>query len=145
MSIRLMVIGLVLLASSAPASAQERLTGTWLSADGSSHIAFAPCGGADCGQIVWLRDVRDPQTGQPWQDKFNPDEALRRRPLVGLTMVSGLRPAGMQRWDGTLYNPLDGKTYAGTFEIVGSGKLQLKGCAFAGLICQTEIWTALNP
>lgn len=145
MSIRLIVLCLALLGGGAAASAQDRLTGTWLTADRSSHVAFAPCGANDCGRIVWLKEARDPQTGQPWQDKFNPDEALRRRALLGLTMASDLKSTGPRRWDGTLYNPLDGKTYTGTFEIVGSGEMQLKGCAFAGLLCETETWTAVAP
>jgi uncharacterized protein (DUF2147 family) len=46
---------------------------------------------------------------------------------------------------GGLYNPLDGKTYAGSLRVLGAGKLQLKGCAFVGLLCQTEIWTLVAP
>lgn len=127
-----------------PASAGERLTGTWLTEDGSTHVAFAPCGALDCGQIVWLREPTDPETGKAWRDKLNLDETLKQRPLIGLSMVTGLQEEGAGAWAGTLYNPLDGNSYSGSFQMLGSGRLQLKGCALAGLLCQTETWERVN-
>jgi uncharacterized protein (DUF2147 family) len=130
----------------APAvGAEPRLTGTWLTEDKSSHVVFQPCDLDDCGQVVWLREPTDPETGKPWRDKFNPDEPLRRRPLVGLSMITGLKPVGESRWEGRLYNPLDGQTYTGRLAILGPDRLQLKGCALAGLICSTEVWTRVAP
>jgi uncharacterized protein (DUF2147 family) len=101
--------------------AQQRLTGIWLTEDKSSHVAFQPCGGEDCGQIVW------------------------RRPLLGLAMLTSLKPSGDGQWNGDLYNPLDGMTYTGRLQNLGPDRLQLKGCALAGLLCQTETWTRVVP
>lgn len=126
------------------AAGAERLTGTWLTGDGSAHVTFKPCGNADCGQIVWLREPVDPETGKDWRDKANPDDALKRRPLVGVTMISGLKETGQGTWAGALYNPLDGQTYAGNLRFLNPGRLELKGCALAGLVCQTEIWVRVN-
>lgn len=125
---------------SVPARADERLSGTWLTGDGSTRVAFKPCGSADCGEIVWLREPIDPDTGKPWADKFNPDEKLKRKSLVGLAMVTGVIAKAPSAWAGTLYNPLDGNSYTGDFVMLSTDKLRLKGCALAGLICQTEIW-----
>ena len=45
-------------------------------------------------------------------DGKNPDPSLRARPLCGLTIITGLRPLGDNRWGGgRFYNPDDGKTY----------------------------------
>jgi uncharacterized protein (DUF2147 family) len=128
----------------APAAAQS-LSGTWLTADASTRVLFAPCGQRVCGRIVWLREPVDPQTSMPWRDKFNPDETAKREPLIGLVMINGLEETTAGRWDGELYNPLDGRTYAGSFRLVGSDRLELKGCAFAGLFCQSETWTRIAP
>jgi uncharacterized protein (DUF2147 family) len=69
------------------------------------------CGGLLCGRIAWLRKARD-SAGRPVQDDENPDPAFRQRPLCGLTVLHGLRPAGPDRWNsGSLYNPDDGQTY----------------------------------
>jgi uncharacterized protein (DUF2147 family) len=127
------------------AGAQQRLTGSWLTEDKSSHIRFQPCGSQDCGQLVWLLEHNDPETAKPWRDKFNPDDALKRRPLIGLSMITGLKPASEGQWEGDLYNPLDGRTYSGRFHLLAADRLQLRGCAVAGLLCQTEVWTRVAP
>jgi hypothetical protein len=41
-----------------------------------------------CGRIVWLLRPRTP-AGQPDVDRLNPDPALRKRPLCGLTIHLG--------------------------------------------------------
>jgi uncharacterized protein (DUF2147 family) len=56
-------------------------------------------------------DPRD-TAGDPVLDGKNPDPSLRARPLCGLTIITGLRPLGDNRWGGgRFYNPDDGKTY----------------------------------
>jgi uncharacterized protein (DUF2147 family) len=130
----------IVLLTAGPTPAQT-LNGTWRTEDGTSRIQFQPCGRALCGRIVWLREPIDPATGIPWRDKFNPDESLKRRPLLGLRIISELAPVGVDRWETNLYNPLDGKTYNGKLTDLGNGRLELEGCALAGLLCQTEIWT----
>jgi uncharacterized protein (DUF2147 family) len=59
-------------------------------------------------------------------------------------MVADLQSKGPGAWGGTLYNPLDGNSYSGSFQMLGSGRMQLEGCALAGLLCQTEIWARVN-
>jgi uncharacterized protein (DUF2147 family) len=125
--------------------AENPLTGVWLTGDKSSHVAFQSCGEEDCGKIIWLREPADPETGKPWRDKLNPDEKLKQRPLLGIAIVSGLKSAGDGQWSGDLYNPLDGRTYTGRLQTLGSDQLQLKGCVLAGLICQTEVWVRVVP
>lgn len=138
------LVAAVSCAIAGPALTQERLTGTWLTEDGSTRVTFEPCGPTDCGRIVWLREPIDPETGKDWRDKLNPDDKLKRRPLLGLSMISDLRPQGTSAWAGTLYNPLDGNSYAGSFLKLDPVKLQLKGCALAGLLCQTETWARVD-
>lgn len=129
---------------SQPGFAGERLTGTWLTEDGSTQVTFKSCGDVDCGQIVWLREPKDPETGKGWQDKLNPDASLKQRPLIGLTMITDLAERGPSAWAGALYNPLDGNSYTGNFLMLSPAKLQLKGCTFAGLLCQTETWVRVK-
>ena len=84
--------------------------GVWL-IDNEVAVQIFDCSNLLCGRIVWLSIPRDPQ-GRLVLDKKNPDPALRQRPLCGLTIFWGLRPAGPDRWtDGWFYNPDDGVTY----------------------------------
>jgi uncharacterized protein (DUF2147 family) len=123
----------------------EPLVGAWRTVDASSHVRFEPCGTRTCGRIFWLREPIDSETGQQWRDKLNPDDTLRRRSLLGLVIVSGLRETVAGQWQGELYNPLDGRTYGGHFRVLDADRLELKGCALAGLICQSEIWVRIGP
>lgn len=84
--------------------------GFWL-IDEKAAVQIFDCGGLMCGSIRWLYKPRDAQ-GELDHDKHNPDPALRRRPLCGLTILWNLHPDGPGRWrDGWFYNPDDGDYY----------------------------------
>jgi uncharacterized protein (DUF2147 family) len=71
------------------------------------------------------------------QIQFN--AALQRRPIIGLTLFSGMRPAGASRWSGQIYNADDGKTYASTISVTGPTTLRVEGCV--GTLCGGEDWS----
>jgi uncharacterized protein (DUF2147 family) len=84
--------------------------GVWL-IDGRAAVQIYDCAGLMCGRILWMVEPRNAE-GELDRDKHNPDPALRRRTLCGLTMLWGLHPDGPDRWrDGWFYNPHDGVTY----------------------------------
>jgi len=119
----------------------QSLAGTWLTQDGSTRVQFRSCAQDQCGYIVWLREPVDPATGKARQDKFNSDDSLKNRPLLGLLLISDIAATTAGAWEGTLYNPRDGNSYKGKLTDLGGGRLQLQGCALLGLICKTEVWT----
>ena len=119
-------------------------TGTWLTQTGTSRIRIADCGGALCGTIIWLKEPNDPDTGKPKTDKNNSDAAKRSRPLIGVQIVLGMKPAGADKWTGQVYNAEDGKTYSGNLTYSGGNSLQLQGCALGGLVCKGQTWTKVN-
>ena len=118
--------------------------GTWLTQTGTSRIRIADCGGALCGTIVWLKEPNDPDTGKPKTDKNNSDAAKRNRPLIGVQIVLGMKPAGADKWTGQVYNAEDGKTYSGNLTFTGGNSLQLQGCALGGLVCKGQTWTRVR-
>jgi uncharacterized protein (DUF2147 family) len=97
-----------------------------------------------CGVIVALKEPNDPATGRPQTDTENEDASLRNRPVVGVRVVIGMKPAGGARWTGQLYNAEDGKTYDGSLELTGAETLKVEGCIMGGLLCQAQIWTRAN-
>lgn len=125
--------------SSARADGPRDLAGRWATEGFGSIVEFRPCASAPsevCGRIVWLWAATD---GRPRVDQRNPDRALRRRPLVGVEIVSGLREASPGVWTGgRLYNPDDGRTYAGTVRI-RDRQLELRGCAMS-VVCRSQTW-----
>src|SRR5205085_9610089 len=87
---------------SSPAFAADP-SGDWFVADRTAVIRIQPCGEAMCGTIAWTREAGT--------DDKNPDPTKRNQPIVGVTILMGMKPTGEQRWDGDVYNPEDGKTY----------------------------------
>lgn len=76
-------------------------------------------------------------------DRLNPDPSLRGRRIVGIRIFGNGQPA-RDGWVGTLYNPLDGKTYTGKMRVKSPGELELSGCVLAGLLCQSQVWTRIR-
>jgi len=93
----LFVILLVLLGA-VPASAQSPTpVGVWLHPNQRIQVEIAPCGELLCGRLIWFKWPNDAQ-GLPLVDVNNPDPALRARPLLGLTILDGLRRTGEDTW-----------------------------------------------
>jgi len=117
------------LAAGAPGASPA---GDWLVAEGLSVMRVAPCGDAFCGKIAW--------TPGPGNDQNNPDPAKRNQPMVGTTILIGMKPAGNNKWQGEIYNPQDGKTYSGSITLLTPDILQIEGCVLK-ILCGGENWT----
>lgn len=128
-----------------PAGAQGQApVGVWLHANGRIRLEIAPCGDLLCGKLVWFRWPNDAQ-GQPLNDLKNPDPALRGRPLLGLTVLSGLRPVGEGKWeDGVIYNPDDGKTYHAQASFKDNDTLRVRAYVVLPLLGKTLIWSRVR-
>ena len=141
---RTLALATVLALTGSGSAVAAEPTGMWLTQTGTSRIRVADCGGALCGTIVWLKEPNDPDTGKPKTDKNNSDAAKRSRPLLGVQIVLGMKPAGAGKWTGQVYNAEDGKTYSGNLTYSGGDSLQLQGCALGGLVCKSQTWTKVN-
>jgi len=135
-----MVAAALLGAALAPAFAADP-TGTWLTEDGKATVRVGDCAGALCGTIVALKEPNDPQTGKPKIDKNNADAGKRGRAIIGVQIVIGLKPDGANKWSGQVYNPEDGKTYAGSVTLPNANTIKVQGCILGGTICKTNTWT----
>jgi uncharacterized protein (DUF2147 family) len=112
--------------SAGTASADPK--GLWQAQDGA-RVRVASCGAALCATIATPKSAIDPQTGQPWTDKNNPDPAQRGRPLIGIPVLYGLQPDGPGRWSGRLYNIDNGGSYAGHLLELDARTIRVEGCA----------------
>jgi len=101
--------------------------GVWRDSDGTT-IRVQRCGGALCGMIMGMTPPNDPETGQPWTDKFNPDQTKRGDPLIGRQVFIDMLPAGAGKWSGTLYNTDDGRSLRGNLIERGPDLLRVEGC-----------------
>jgi uncharacterized protein (DUF2147 family) len=118
--------------------------GVWLHANGRIQVAIAPCSDRLCGKIVWFRRPND-ASGRPLVDFKNPNPALRTRPLLGLTILQGLRRTGERTWeDGQIYNPDDGTRYQALMSIEENGDLRVRAYLLLPMLGKTQIWTRVR-
>ena len=127
------------LLSAGGASADPK--GLWLAQDGA-HVKVGSCGAGLCATIASPSSAVDPETGRPWTDKYNPDPALRGRPLIGVPVLYGLVPDGPGRWSGRLYNVDNGNSYSGHLLELGPTTIRVEGCAIG--ICGGQNMTRIK-
>jgi uncharacterized protein (DUF2147 family) len=135
----LLILTAFLRASPASAQADAEVTGVWLTQAGDARVRVSKCGGGICGVIVWLRQPIDPATGKPAIDDKNPNPALARRPMIGLPLFTGMRPAGPNKWSGQIYDADDGRSYSSSVSVAGRDSLRVEGCV--GAFCGGETWS----
>ncbi len=123
-----------------PAFAADPM-GNWYTGDKDSQVRITNCGGALCGNLIWLKQPNDPATGRPKTDKNNADPSKQSRPLIGVPIVLGMKPSGTpNQWSGSVYNAADGKTYSGSFTMTDANTAELKGCVLS-VLCKSQTWT----
>ena len=124
------------------AKAADDPTGYWATEKNESQIHITHCGEDKiCGSIFWMKEPVDAK-GQLKIDKENEDEAKRKRPILGLQLIS--MTADDEVWKGTVYNPTNGKTYDATLKTINKTQVELKGCV-AYILCGGQKWTREEP
>lgn len=126
-----------------PVSAQpaQRAMGIWADEDGKSNIEIARCGGYLCGRLVWLREPNN-SNGRPKTDVNNPDTGQRNRPLLGMTIMNGLRLDDSAQLKGQVYNAEDGRVYE-VYLKPRRSTMDVEGC-FAYFLCGSQVWTRVR-
>lgn len=126
----------------AGALADGHASGVWRAKNGKVTIRLSTCGGEKlCGRIVGLSKPRG-KDGKLKRDRKNPNAALRNRPIVGVAILSGLKPDGTNRWSGSIYNPDDGNTYRSQVKLVSPTRLKVNGCV--SVVCKSMDFYRVN-
>ena len=114
--------------------------GRWITPDQAGIVEVAACGNSLCGIIAWLKDPLG-EDGRPAVDRSNPKAELRQRPLCGLQIMGGFKPAANGGWeDGWIYDPETGKTYTANVSMEGAN-LRLRGYVGIPLFGETQLWS----
>jgi uncharacterized protein (DUF2147 family) len=133
--VRTFILFGVFATSAAPALAADP-SGDWKVADGVAHIRVAECSGNMWGVVAWEQEPGG-------VDEHNPDVSKRSRPTLGMPILINMKKkAGVDQWEGEVYNAKDGKTYSSTIKPIGSDKLEIQGCVL-GFLCGGETWTRM--
>jgi uncharacterized protein (DUF2147 family) len=108
----------------------QAVVGFW--ASNNSIFEISTVDGTLIGEVrallnpAYLPDENTDRTGQPRTDDNNPDEALRARPLLGLSMFSEYAYED-DLWQGEIYDPESGNTYQSRMKLNRDGNLEIRG------------------
>lgn len=103
----------------------QDIIGRWKTDTGTAIVEVYKNGDAYNAKIVWLQKPTE-EDGSPSKDKKNPDPKLRSRQLMGLNLLSDLKPNGDKYDGGTIYDPASGKTYKCSM-FLQDGVLKVRG------------------
>src|SRR5882672_10958351 len=113
-------------------------TGDWRVADGVANIRVAECNGSMWGAVAWEKIAGG-------RDKNNPDASKQTRPTLGMPILIDMKKkAGVDQWEGQVYNAKDGQSYSSTIKPTGTDQLEIQGCVL-GFLCGGETWTRVGP
>jgi hypothetical protein len=75
------------------------------------------------------------------RDTHNPDVSKQNRPTLGMPILIDMKKkAGVDQWEGQVYNAKDGQFYSSTIKPVSADQMEIQGCVL-GFLCGGETWT----
>lgn len=123
----------------------DRLTGVWEPSHGKAKVKIDKIGSKYYGKIVWLKEPKDPETGEPKVDKNNPDEKLQATPLRGKRILKDFEYTDKDEWtEGTIYDPENGNTYSCIIKMTDENTLDIRGYIGVSALGRTDIWKRLQ-
>jgi len=109
-------------------------TGDWRVADGVANIRVAECNGNMWGAVSWEKTPGG-------RDTHNPDVSKQSRPTLGMPILIDMKKkAGVDQWEGQVYNAKDGQFYSSTIKPISADQMEIHGCVL-GFLCGGETWT----
>jgi uncharacterized protein (DUF2147 family) len=129
----------IILSASVQAQNEGAILGTWFNTDKSAKIEIFKNGSEFIGKIIWLeQEEKNPQT---ILDSENSDPVLRKRPIMGLTILQGLKYGDGIWKNGKIYDPESGKTYSCELKLRDKNVLEVKGYLGFSWVGRTVEWT----
>ncbi|MCF2947055.1 DUF2147 domain-containing protein [Paraglaciecola aquimarina] len=132
------------------------IQGVWFTENKDAKVKVYACGTEVCGDIIWLKDPiwtekdvknqKDAVLGHAKTDVKNDDKALKVRPILGMTLLTGLKLTDENEWDGgKIYDAESGKTYSCQAKLKEDGDtLKMKGYIGFSWIGRSTTWTRVE-
>ena len=122
----------LLAAVPAGAAARSPLEGVWTNPKGSVTVRIAPCGQQLCGRVVAAsaKAKRDAAEGGT-------------RALVGTTILSGISPAGANKWRGRVFMPKANRKATANLSLASRDRLNVQGCVLS-VLCKSQSWSRVG-
>ena len=121
----------------------DAIIGIWKDGKGKGHVQIFKQNGKYYGKVIWLNNPKD-VNGKPKVDKNNPNESLRNKPLLGLTMLKNFQYDDGEWSGGQIYNPSDGKEYKAYMKLKDSNTLSVRGYIGISILGKTDTWVRVR-
>ncbi|HTH83401.1 MAG TPA: DUF2147 domain-containing protein [Mucilaginibacter sp.] len=107
----------------------DRVCGKWMSAEKNLMVQVYKEDGAFRAKIIWFKNEDNSKPMEEWRDKHNPDETLRNRRLIGMSILQGLDyiPKSNSWENGKIYDPKHGREWDASAYINKEGQLKVTG------------------
>lgn len=123
----------------------DLLIGVWEPSHGKARVKIDKIADKYYGKIVWLREPKDAETGEPKVDKNNPDESMRTAPLRGYRILKDFEYKSKGEWaDGTIYDPENGNTYSCVIKLKDKNTLDIRGYIGVKTFGRTDEWKRIE-
>lgn len=124
-------------------TANLQLEGIWANEQQTLRLEFFKTTNGFAAKINWMAEPND-TNGKPKLDVQNPNVQLRKKTLVGTTILYNLKYDKTKAlYSGKLYAPRRGITADCSLKRLSPSKLEVTGKK--GLYHETKIWTRCNP
>ncbi|MBO0932993.1 DUF2147 domain-containing protein [Fibrella aquatilis] len=112
----------------------DAIVGEWISEHKDGRIQVYRKGDEYFGKLIWIQD-------QTVLDAYNPDPALRSRPLMGSVILSNIKFVKNSWEDGRIYDPQSGKSYSCNMQLANDKTLKIRGYIGISLLGRTSVWS----
>ncbi|MEB2782066.1 DUF2147 domain-containing protein [Algoriphagus sp. C2-6-M1] len=124
------------------AQSNSKIKGVWFNPDKTAQIEIMENENEMIGKIIWIQqEDDDPAT---FTDLVNSDISLRNRPLMGLTILEGLKFRDGIWSDGKIYDPQSGISYACELQLKKKDILEIKGYLGDSWVSRTVEWNRVK-
>ena len=123
------------------AYSQKKITGKWINEDSDAQIEIFQKESKFFGKIVWLKEPNQPD-GKPKTDFKNENENLRKRPIIGLVILSDLMYSNGKWINGSMYSPKNGVSIACAASLINENELKLT--LSKSVLKTTKIWKRIG-
>ncbi|MCU0328720.1 MAG: DUF2147 domain-containing protein [Chitinophagales bacterium] len=127
------------------AQTKSNLEGYWLSENQKQKLFVfqEPKSKQYFGKIVWMYED-DQENGRVLLDVNNPDENLRTRRVTGIILLKNFKQTGDSTFKGKIYDPISGKDYRCSIELLGNNKAKVRGYIIHPILGRTDIATKVT-
>jgi uncharacterized protein (DUF2147 family) len=116
--------------AASPATAQPSpVEGQWENPKHSMVVRVSRCGDDYCAVVIKASEKAQANARKGGTTHFLGTEILR------------VRPASDGTFKGTAFDPETNMHVAATIRVIGPGVMDMKGCAFFGMVCEQQRWT----